>query len=196
MPFYQVFHSYPLSLPQKQSLASAITSLHSRKFKTPSLFVNVKFHAEDASEDEYFMAGQVRNNATNRIMAMVRTSEQRTKKDFDALAEKVESAWYDVVIGELQKEGKEEGKETWKRAGENEQTETDRNAKKLLFVVFHPMIAALENGVVIPGAGEEGNWLKDNMEEFKNRAEGKGDQDFVDLIKEVHERKDLNELIK
>ena len=151
MPFYQVFHSYPLSLPQKQSLASAITSLHSRKFKTPSLFVNVKFHAEDASEDEYFMAGQVRNNATNRIMAMVRTSEQRTKKDFDALAEKVESAWYDVVIGELQKEGKEEGKETWKRAGENEQTETDRNAKKLLFVVFHPMIAALENGVVIPG---------------------------------------------
>ena len=34
------------------------------------------------------------------------------------------------------------------------------------------------------------------MEEFKNRAEGKGDQDFVDLIKEVHERKDLNELIK
>lgn len=96
MPFYQVFHSYPLSLTQKQSIASAITHLHSHKFKTPSLFVNVKFHAEDASEDEYFMAGQVRNNATNRILGMVRTSEQRTKKDFDELAEKVESAWYDV----------------------------------------------------------------------------------------------------
>lgn len=27
----------------------------------------------------------------------------------------------------------------------------DKAAKKLLFVVFHPMIAARENGVTIPG---------------------------------------------
>lgn len=89
-----------------------------------------------------------------------------------------------------------EGHEKGKRKGEGDQTENTRSATKLLFVVFHPMIAALENGIVIPGAGEEGNWLKDNMDEFKNRAEGRGDQDFVDLLKEVDERKDLKELIK
>jgi len=191
MPLYQVNHSYPLTLSQKTTLAEAITKLHSRKFKTPSIFVNVKFHAEDASADEYFMAGQVRPNSTNRIDAMVRTSEKRTKKDFDELALKVESAWYDVVIGEVETEGSNKGK----RKNVNEQSDKTRDAVKLLFVVFHPMIAALENGVTIPGAGEEGNWLKDNMEEFKQRGD-KGDQDFVDLVKEVEEREDLNELIK
>ena len=46
------------------------------------------------------MAGSVRVNATNRILAMVRTSEKRTKADFDALAEKLENEWYDTVSGE------------------------------------------------------------------------------------------------
>lgn len=81
------------------------------------------------------------------------------------------------------------------------------------------MIAARENGVTIPGvctsnvsrvlrlrrvladtrsqqAGEEGNWLKDNMAYFKEQAEGKGDEDFAALIKEVDEREDLKALIK
>jgi phenylpyruvate tautomerase PptA (4-oxalocrotonate tautomerase family) len=100
MPFYQVFHSYPLSKPQKTRFAEAITKLHSHTFKTPSLFVNVLFHSEDASNGDYYMAGNVRVNATNRILAMVRTSEKRTKADFDALAEKLENEWYDTVSGE------------------------------------------------------------------------------------------------
>jgi phenylpyruvate tautomerase PptA (4-oxalocrotonate tautomerase family) len=100
MPFYQVFHSYPLDKPQKTRLASIITSLHSHTFKTPSLFVNVLFHAEDASDENYFMAGAARTKATNRILAMVRTSDKRTKADFDALAEKLEDEWWNVVSGE------------------------------------------------------------------------------------------------
>jgi len=192
MPFYQVFHSYPLDKPQKQRLASAITQLHSRTFKTPTLFVNVHFHDEDASNENYFMAGAARVNATNRIFAMVRTSDQRTKAHFDALAEKIENEWYDTVIGEKITEGKDKGK----RKGQDDETETQRGAKKLLFVVFHPMIAARENGVTIPGAGEEGNWLKDNMAYFKEQAEGKGDEDFANLVKEVEERQDLKALVK
>ena len=62
--------------------------------------MNVLFHSEDASNGDYFMAGSVRVNATNRILAMVRTSEKRTKADFDALAEKLENEWYDTVSGE------------------------------------------------------------------------------------------------
>ena len=62
--------------------------------------MNVLFHSEDASDENYFMAGSVRVNATNRILAMVRTSDKRTKADFDALAEKLENEWYDIVSGE------------------------------------------------------------------------------------------------
>lgn len=192
MPFYQVVHSYPLDKAQKTRLAEAITKLHSHTFKTPSLFVNVLFHPEDASNENYYMAGTPRVNATNRIFAMVRTSDKRTKAVFDALAEKLENEWYNIVSGEKITEGKEKGK----RKGENDETENQRVAKKLLFVVFHPMIAARENGVTIPGAGEEGNWLKDNMAYFKEQAEGKGDEDFAALIKEVDEREDLKALIK
>lgn len=100
MPFYQIFHSYPLTKPQKNRLADAITSLHSRTFKTPSLFVNVLFHAEDASSENYYQAGSVCVSATNRVLGMVRTSDKRTKADFDALAEKIENEWWDVVSGE------------------------------------------------------------------------------------------------
>jgi len=194
MPFYQVHHSYPLTKDQKRKFAEAITKLHSYKFKTPSLFVNVIFHDEDASTEDYFMAGVPRPNATNRIIAIVRTSEMRTKKHFDELAEKIESAWFDVVTGEVQQEGKDKGKRIPQEGGGDE-TETNHEAKKLLFVVFTPMISARENGVVIPGAGEEGTWLKDNMTDFKNRAEHDGDQDFIDMLKEVDEREDLKGLI-
>ena len=45
-------------------------------------------------------------------------------------------------------------------------------------------------------AGEEGNWLKDNMEYFKEQANAKGDEDFEGLIKEVEERDDLKALLK
>jgi phenylpyruvate tautomerase PptA (4-oxalocrotonate tautomerase family) len=100
MPFYQVFHSYPLSREQKDALATRITYLHSHTFKTPSLFVNVLFHPEDASDENYYMAASTRTNATNRILAMVRTSDKRTKADFDKLATKIEDAWWDVVSGE------------------------------------------------------------------------------------------------
>lgn len=46
-----------------------------------------------------------------------------------------------------------EGKDKGKRQGEDDETENSRAAKKLLFVVFHPMVAARENGVTIPGVG-------------------------------------------
>ena len=45
-------------------------------------------------------------------------------------------------------------------------------------------------------AGEEGNWLQDNMEYFKNQAKAKGDEDFAALVKEVEEREDLKALVK
>jgi hypothetical protein len=75
---------------------------------------------------------------------MVRTSPQRTKAIFEGVAQKIEEAWYDVV-----NEGLEEvvngSTGTGKGPGHPEVRK-----RKLHFVVFHPMIAAMENGVKIP----------------------------------------------
>jgi phenylpyruvate tautomerase PptA (4-oxalocrotonate tautomerase family) len=98
----KVQHTYPLTLPQKQSFAKAITHLHSTFFLTPSLFVNVSFHrlAPDNGDNTYFLAGEpMAHNAAgpNRILAQVRTSPKRTKAIFDDLAEKIERKWYEIV---------------------------------------------------------------------------------------------------
>ena len=45
-------------------------------------------------------------------------------------------------------------------------------------------------------AGEESQWLKSNMKEFKYRAETKGDQDFVQMMEELDTRDDLKKMLK
>jgi len=191
MPLYEVQHSWPLTTEQKTTLAESITKLHSRKFTTPSLFVNVQYHAVDASAGIYFVGGKPRLASANRIIAMVRTSEKRTKEHFDQLATKVEEAWYEVVNGNRKGE---KGEATTNGETNREQSESERVAKELRFVVFYPMITAREVGIVIPGAGQEGNWLLDNMSEFKKRADA-GNEEFVDILKEIEERDDLKKLV-
>lgn len=43
MPNYEVEHICPLTEGQKDELASAITKIHSEKFSTPKIFVNIRF---------------------------------------------------------------------------------------------------------------------------------------------------------
>ena len=43
MPLYEVNHATNLTASQKSDLATALTTLHSTRFSTPRLFVNVKF---------------------------------------------------------------------------------------------------------------------------------------------------------
>jgi len=184
MPFYEVQHSYPLTAAQRQSFAQAITRLHSTTFLTPSLFVNVVFHhlppttTADSAGPTYFLAGEPTRHhpqGPNRILAMVRTSPQRTKAAFDALAAEIEAAWY-VTVNDAD-------------------DQEDRPAKKMHFVVFYPMLAARENGVTIPDAGNEGSWLRDNMPYFKSQAYDHDDEDFRKMIQEIDHRDDLKALI-
>ena len=41
MPFYEIFHVYPLTPTQRRELAEQITTLHCTTFSVPSAFVNV-----------------------------------------------------------------------------------------------------------------------------------------------------------
>ena len=58
MPLYEIEHSLPLSVYQKEILAKRITSIHSRLFTTPSLFVNIRFLDKSGSEHFNFVGGK------------------------------------------------------------------------------------------------------------------------------------------
>jgi phenylpyruvate tautomerase PptA (4-oxalocrotonate tautomerase family) len=138
----QIQHTYPLTQDQKSSIARSITSLHSRTFLTPSLFVNVTFHhlKPDNGENAFFLAGEpLSHNAAgpNRILAQVRQSPKRTKADFDGLAEKINQAW-------------DEALQVSANDTSNGVSKADYAAKKLHFVAFSPMITGIENGIAIP----------------------------------------------
>ncbi|KAK0376920.1 hypothetical protein CLIM01_05709 [Colletotrichum limetticola] len=178
MPFYQIYHTYPLAQKQRESIALSITNHHCSTFSTPAFFVHVNFIKQEPKSDDgtYFMAGKSHTSNSNRIVALVRTSASRTKDDFDALAAKIEDAWNGAV--------KEPGKEA----------EFDE-AKRLLMVVFTPMLAIREGGMAIPDAGHEEAWLKQQLPYFKEMSEKHGVKDFTDLLEELKQMESLRGLL-
>ena len=74
----------------------------------------------------------------NRILAMVRKGETRTKEDFDELARLIEESWYEVV-------------DRVDTGGAARPAGSVRGGEKLHLIFFYPMLAARENGVTLPG---------------------------------------------
>jgi len=186
MPLYEICHSHPLSKHQKDIIAQGITHLHSTTFLTPSLYVNVRFTRPEPTGD-FYLAGKAKDiTSPNRILAEVRVSPSRTKEMFDELALKIQDVWYDAVNNAGDHKGRSNG---------HVDSIAEKKAKKLHFVVFAPIVTALENGVNLPSAGKEGTWLKDNMAYFKEQAEVHGDEEFRDMLREINERPDLRALI-
>jgi phenylpyruvate tautomerase PptA (4-oxalocrotonate tautomerase family) len=171
MPLYEVHHSLPLSNEQRQSLATAITNLHCTAFTTPSFFVHIQFVPQDASDGNYFMAGKSKVTSSNRIIANVRTSPSRSKADFDALAEKIERAWYDAVEGSVAD-----------------------SKSALRMVAFTQLVAIREAGVAIPEAGHEKAWFQENMPYFKEMSE-KGLEEYSEMLHELQQREDLKKML-
>ena len=137
------------------------------------------------------MAGKVRTTSINRIIAQVRTSRGRSKADFDSLAEKIEEAWNTAIYGEKQTEGKNAGK----RPKEVDETDREAAARKLLAVVFIPMVTVRENGIAIPEAGKEAAWFKEHMPFFEKQVEEKGDEDYKEMLEELNSREDLKKMM-
>ncbi|KAI9729189.1 MAG: hypothetical protein M1834_007096 [Cirrosporium novae-zelandiae] len=158
MPFYEVTHVCPLLSDQQQQLASAITRIHTTRFVTPSIFVNVVF--KDASRVISYIGGKKR--AVNRITATVR-SEGRSRESFTELTYELNSAWNNIV-----NDGKPGKGETELR----------------VVAVFSGIAAALEAGFPVPKAGEDMEWMKANKAEFEKRAK-EGDEEFGDLLEEM-----------
>jgi phenylpyruvate tautomerase PptA (4-oxalocrotonate tautomerase family) len=122
MPLYEIEHSIPLSKAQRDQIAQAITQIHTRKFSTPSLFVNIRF--TDCANQCLYIAGEqvsgahfrttlncmfvalsaptlirVAQRSVNRILAFVRGGGPRTSTHLDELAEKILDAWNQIING-------------------------------------------------------------------------------------------------
>lgn len=175
MPVYQIFHSYPLTLSQQQTLATAITTLHCTAFTTPSIFVHVSFFLQ-TSPNVHFLAGKPRPSGANRIVGIVRTSASRPKSAFDNLAQQIEDAWHEAVKGD----------------------DKPDLEKKLLLVTFTTMVTIREAGFTIPEAGHEGGWLREQLPFIKSKrmSEGEEGEDYRDMLVELETREDLKRLME
>jgi phenylpyruvate tautomerase PptA (4-oxalocrotonate tautomerase family) len=166
MPYYEINHAVILTESQKDDLAKAITKLHSERFMTPRLIVNVKY--TDISNMTFYIAGKRRTKS--HILAHVRTGASRSNKDFNALCADLFTAWNEIVpLPKIKRSAPDE----------------DRSLHGVF--VLGDLVAGMEAGFTVPEAGKDGEWLAENMPAFRARAEN-GEEDFVDLVKEVEER--------
>lgn len=172
MPFYELNHSHPLTDAQKQSLAQAITAIHVKAFATPSMFVNVHFVKEDLAQGNFFIAGKREDKISNSIISYVRTSDSRTKADFDKVCSEIEDAWYAIV-------GKRSDSKNAEHPYLSEEPETRLHAIALL-----PIVTAREAGFTIPVAGDEKAWIAEQLPVFKKLA-AQGNAGFVSLLAEL-----------
>ncbi|KAL4962158.1 uncharacterized protein BDV14DRAFT_179107 [Aspergillus stella-maris] len=161
MPFYQIEHTIPLSKPQRDALAKSITTIHTRKFSTPKLFVNVRF--TDSSRDFNYVGGK--ECAINRITGYVRAGGSRSKKDFDEVALKILEAWNSIIIPEH----------------ENGERRQELELKRVF--IMGAITTGVESGFVLPQAGQDAAWLKENTPRFEELA-AQGNPEFIELVKE------------
>ena len=115
---------------------------------------------------ESSLTGQQKKS--NSIRAWVRTGPSRTKQDYDDLAEQVAKAWKDTVG-------------------------TQGTEKLGAIFVLGDVLAAHESGLLVPRAGEEPEWVKQNYAEFQELA--KDEQTFRDLIEELQTRECFKGLV-
>jgi len=137
----KIAHCVPLSQKQKDALAEFITNLHATTFVTPRLFVNVVFEQPGPKGDIYAGGKSRGQTVPNHIRATVRVGPTRPKQTYDEMALKIHIRW-DEVVNDATLGAQSFGNLT---------ADQQRLFKKLQGIVFCPMVAALEGGVIIPG---------------------------------------------
>ena len=91
-------------------------------------------------------------------------------EDYDAITSSLSKAWSSIV--------------------------GDSGDKELRAVfLLGDLLTGSEAGFPIPPAGQDKQWLKEHHEGFERKAR-EGDDEFVDLLKEIRERKDLRDALE
>lgn len=138
---FKISHCIGLSREQRDALAGFIADLHATTFVTPKLFVNVVFDQPGPVGAIYSGAKNRGQTIPNHIRATVRIGPSRPKEMYDEVASKIQSRWNEVVNDQTL------GAQSLDHLGAKQQKLT----KRLHGIVFVPMIAALEGGLIVPG---------------------------------------------
>lgn len=197
MPLYDVEHITPLTEAQQASLAQAFTNLHSRRFATPRFFINVRY--TDVSAQPVYRGG--RKVEYNRVILRTRVGEQRSKDLYDEHCRDIVRIWEEQV-GQGTGEGgaKNSLRTVWVLGALTTAVECGiaRPRVSSRLSIYSPTRLSLvgkgcdwllrdsTNQTVETQVGEEEEWLKINMEEFRKLAQG-GDEDFIELVRELDE---------
>jgi phenylpyruvate tautomerase PptA (4-oxalocrotonate tautomerase family) len=151
MSFYEIQHHCPIGPSQRKELAQKLTQLHANAFDTPLMFVNVRFHIMDFSEENFFVGGESQFR-TNQIFVYIHGGPERTSAVLNKLAADIEKVWDEVVGGGYRK--------TYRLPTKEEETKLPADWRKIrlreegpkllqgVFVV--PELAVREEGFEIP----------------------------------------------
>ena len=172
MPIYHIHHLTPLTPTQKDSLADALTTLHSTQFSTLRNFVNVRFRPLDPNDDIYIGG---RRRVANHIVASVRAGPSRTSADWNALCAAIHGVWERIVVSDPAPRAK------GSTVGSGEE------AQLRAIFLEGSLVGGTEAGIPIPAAGEDGVWLERHWGEMCERAE-KGEEEWGENVREARER--------
>ncbi|KAI7700902.1 hypothetical protein KC322_g8126 [Hortaea werneckii] len=169
MPLYEVQHYITLTISQKDELAEAITKIHSTKFNTPRMFVNV--HFLPTSTLRTYIGGKPRQ--ANHIRALVRNGPSRTSEDWNDLTSQLHTAWTSIIGPGLPK----------LKRSDTEEPDTSLRS----IIICGEILGGMEAGFFLPEAGGDKGWIERNWDAFRERA-AQGEEEFGDLVREVQDR--------
>jgi phenylpyruvate tautomerase PptA (4-oxalocrotonate tautomerase family) len=170
MPLYDIEHVIPLTDVRQEALAKAFTSIHCKRFHTPSFFINVRF--TDVSTQKVYRGGVLRYY--NRAILRTRVSENRTREQYGEHCRDLIKAWDEIIGPE----------------------DVDKKHDKALRTVWimGALTTAVEMGFQRPAAGEEIEWLRSNKDDFERLAI-EGDEDMQQLMEELRTREDFSDVL-
>ncbi|KAF3048327.1 hypothetical protein E8E12_011692 [Didymella heteroderae] len=170
MPLYDIEYVIPLTEAQQEALAKAFTSIHSKRFQTPSFFINVRF--TDVSAQKVYRGGVLRYY--NRAILRTRVSEDRTRERYGEHCKELIATWDKII---------------------NPETVKSPHEKNLRTVwIMGALTTAVELGFQRPAAGEEIKWLRTHKVVFERLAED-GDEDMQQLMGELRTREDFADVL-
>jgi hypothetical protein len=98
---------------------------------------------------------------TNNIIAHVRPGPSRPRSAYDTLCHQVKDVWAKVI------------------SNQEEKLDT--------IFIMGDIVAGYEQGFMLPEAGDDGKWIKENMGEFERRSKD-GDVTMREMVEEIRVR--------
>lgn len=124
-------------------------------------FISVRVFKKIEMNGELFDDADREQKLTNNIIAHVRPGPSRPRSSYDTLCELVKGVWAKAI--------------------------SDQKEKLDTIFIMGDIVAGFEQGFMLPEAGDDRKWIKENMEEFERRAQC-GDVTMMEMVEEIRIR--------